>query len=472
MKLYSSLAAALLAGGCANLSAQRAEMDAFQDARLPDSPQEWAVAAPAPAEKSDWVAQFGSHTLSSLIDEAMRANPDIAAAYATAEAARANYRSTYGRALPQVDASSSASYTGVLEDFGNGVENYSLGLTASWEIDLWGRIGRGVRAAFSDVDSSEADLAAIRLSIAGATARAWVSLINARAQLALTQDELEVRQNSERVTERRVGAGVASALDVRLARSAVASTRASIASAKQDVSDAARELEVLLGRYPAAAIDAPDQMPELASIRDLSNPTDLLSRRPDIAAAEARMAGAGLRAELARQAMLPRLSVSATISSSEEEFADIFDVERMAGRALANLTAPIFSGGTLKADAEAALANARVSVANYAGSIINAWNEVERAREADIHLAAQEGALKIALEEALAAEDLAERQYQRGTITIFNLIDAQTRRISSERQLLNVRAGRAANRITYHIALGGGDLPLSAAAPNDGKTAP
>ena len=153
-----------------------------------------------------------------------------------------------------------------------------------------------------------------------------------------------------------------------------------------------------------------------------------------------------------------------------------FEVEQLAGRVFANLTAPIFNGGALKADAEAAIARARASISDYAGVVLNAWREVEAARAADISLEKQEIALAEALTEAEAAETLAERQYQRGLITIFNLIDAQTRRISAERQLLNVRANRAANRINYHIALGGGALPL-ADLPNadmstEGSTAP
>ncbi|MBB34488.1 MAG: transporter [Hirschia sp.] len=476
MKNYSSLAAALLVTGCAGISSQRAELGDYREASLPDAPNEWAVTLPAPAAESDWIAQFSSGVLAELIEEAMQANPDVASAVATADAARAGYRAARGRALPSVTGGSENSYSGLVEEFDQGTEAYSLGITASWEPDLWGRVSRRVRAADADYIASNADLSAIRLSITGATARAWISLVNARAQLILTQDELRVRQNSAQVTERRLSAGVATALDVRLARSAVASTRASIASAEQSVSDAARSLEILLGRYPAAAVESPDVPPQLDAMVDLSNPTDLLARRPDIAAAEARMAAAGMRAELARLALLPSLSIGGSTTFSSDEIADLIDVEQLAGRVFANLTAPIFNGGALKADAEAAIARARASISDYAGVVLNAWREVEAARAADISLEKQEIALAEALTEAEAAETLAERQYQRGLITIFNLIDAQTRRISAERQLLNVRANRAANRINYHIALGGGALPL-ADLPNadmstEGSTAP
>lgn len=471
MKTYTPLAAALLASGCAGLSAQRADLDALREASLPQTPNAWAVTLPAPAADSDWIAQFNSGVLAELVAEALRANPDVASAAATARAARANYRAARGRVLPSVSAGANAEYSGQVEEFDNGVESYGLGLTASWEPDLWGRLSRAVKVVDADLYAAESDLRAARLSIAGATARAWISLVNARAQLNLAQDELRVREASERVTERRLEAGVSDALDVRLAKSATALSRSNIAAAQRDVSDAARSLEILLGRYPAAAVEAPDAPPQLGPMPSLSSPADLLARRPDIAAAEARMASAGLRAELARLQLRPSLSLSASTTFTSDDVADLIDMEQLFGRVLANLTAPIFNGGALKADADAALAQAEAAVANYASFVLSAWQEVESAREADIHLADQETALDEALTQAEAAERLAERQYQNGLISIFNLIDAQSRRISAESQLLNVRASRAANRITYHIALGGGALDIPASAI-DGRTAP
>ena len=471
MKKFTPLAAALLASGCAGLSAQRADLAAFQDSLLPETPSDWAVSLPEPAAQSDWISQFQSNVLNDLVEEAMRANPDIAAAAATARAARANYAASRGRALPQVNASSRAEYGGLVDSFDDGSEAYNLGATASWEPDLWGRVSRAIDFVEKDLEAAEEDLKNARLSIAGAVARGWISLVNARAQLSLARDDLRVREASERVTERRLSAGVATALDVRLARSATASTKASIASAQNDVADAARSLEILLGRYPAAAIDAPDTPPQLGPMPSLSSPTELLARRPDISAAEARMASSGLVAELARLELQPKLSLSASLSVDSDEIGDLIDVEKLFGRVLANLTAPIFSGGTLRAEADRAYAQAEAAAANYASAVLNAWREVESAREADIHLADQEAALAEALDQAEAAEILAERQYQNGLISIFNLIDAQSRRISSERQLLNVRASRAANRITYHIALGGGDLNVPGATIDE-RTAP
>lgn len=182
----------------------------------------------------------------------------------------------------------------------------------------------------------------------------------------------------------------------------------------------------------------------------------LLSRRPDVAAAEARIVAAGLRAEQARLALLPSIRLTGSVSNTEVEFADVFDPERLSARLIGSLAQPIFNGGALKAERDAAIARAEAAVARYADTVLTSWREVEDAIAADFLLSQQEEAQQRALEEARFAEDLAERQYSNGLVSIFNLIDAQTRRLSAESSVISARAQRAINRIQYHQALGGG----------------
>ncbi len=463
MKSYTATAMAALAGGCASLSGQTSQLLSDLSQPVATTPNEWAINLPdAPAE-GDWIKQFGSPAMYTLIDEALSANQSLKSAQATTKALRAQARAARGARVPSLSAGASASSS----FYGDGLplsdgESFGVNLSSSWEADIWGRVAKSAAAAEQDYAASKADLADIRLSLAGRTASSWISLSNAIAQLALARDELEVRSRSRELTEKRVAAGLSTTLDVRLTRSAEASARSGIASAELAVEDAARTLEILLGRYPSAEIKAPPAPPSLGKMSDLSSPAELLARRPDIASAEARMVASGLRADLARIAMRPALSLSASGSIDSTEIEDLLDFDLIAGRVLANLTAPIFTGGRLSAQADAARANAEAAAANYAQAALSAWQEVEGARAADLSLSLQEAATLVALEEAQAAEILAERQYQQGLITIFNLIDAQSRRISAERQLISTRAQRAINRINYHIALGGDDwLPAT-----------
>ena len=154
--------------------------------------------------------------------------------------------------------------------------------------------------------------------------------------------------------------------------------------------------------------------------------------------------------------MLPSLTLSASASNSTTEISDVLDPEQIAANLIAGLVQPLFTGGRLDAQRDAAVVRAEGAVADYAASALNAWREVENALAADALLAEQEQAQERALEEARLAEELAERQYTSGTVTIFNLIDSQTRRLNAESQLVSARASRATNRISYHLALGGG----------------
>ena len=265
----------------------------------------------------------------------------------------------------------------------------------------------------------------------------------------------EARDRVVTLTERRFARGLSNALDVRTARSARATAEAAIAARRQALGNASRRLEILLGRYPADEIEAPAVFPDLAPIETAGTPIMLLSRRPDIAASEARLVATGLRAEQARLALLPTLSLSGTLSTSDTNLADVFDPVRIAANAIASLSQPVFNGGALRADRDAAIARAESALATYAGDVLVAWREVEDALAADDFLATQVDAQRRALEEANEAEALATRQYTNGLVSIFNLIDAQTRRLNAESNLIAARSARVSNRIAFHLAIGG-----------------
>jgi NodT family efflux transporter outer membrane factor (OMF) lipoprotein len=414
-----------------------------------NAPDEWAtrgVAGVAPS--GDWLSQFNDPLMVGLVNEALTNSPTLESRAALVRASEASTRVARAQRRPSVSASASA---GVNTD---GI--YGIGLDASWELDLWNRLGSGIGAAEADYAASQADFAAAELSIAAQTAIAWINLNEALAQERVAVLTFEARDRVRTLTERRFQRGLADALDVRTARSTVAQAEASIAARRQITGETARRLETLVGRYPSAELGAPAEIPTLDVIVPEGNPALLLSRRPDIAGAEARIAAAGLRAEQARLAMLPSLRLTASASTSTTEFSDAFDPEKIAANLIASLVQPLFTGGSLDAQRDAAVAQAEAAVANYAAAALDAWREVENALAADILLAKQEEAQVRAVEEASLAEELAERQYTSGTVTIFNLIDSQTRRLTAESQLVSARASRASNRVAYHLALGGG----------------
>jgi outer membrane protein TolC len=163
----------------------------------------------------------------------------------------------------------------------------------------------------------------------------------------------------------------------------------------------------------------------------------------------------GLRARAARKQFLPQLTLTSQISTSGPNLADIIDPERLAGNIAAGLFQPLFQGGRILANSKRARAAAEASLYNYVQTVLTAYQEAENAIAAETLLAAREEALRLAYEEAAAAEDLTERRYSSGAATIFNLLDAQTRRISSESAYIQAQQQRVSNRVQLYLAIGG-----------------
>ncbi|MFN7056635.1 efflux transporter outer membrane subunit [Hyphomonas sp.] len=442
-------------------------------ATAPNAPDLWAArGVSGEAPQGDWLGQFGDPVMTSLVAEALGANPTLEARAASLRASAALARSSRARRVPNLSGSVTLGGNSAAIDTPLGTERftdavYGVGLDASWEPDLWGRVANSIARADADFAASAADYAAAELSIAAQTAIAWLGLNEALAQERIAVLTYEARDRARELTEQRVRIGLAGALELRTARSALAQAEAAIAARRQLSTQAARRLEVLLGRYPSAEITAPARLPELPPMAVQGNPALLLSRRPDIAASEARVVAAGLRAEEARLALLPSLRLTGSLSTSSSDIADALDPSLIAARLIGSFSQPIFNAGSLRAQQEAAIAQAQFAVANYASAALDAWREVENALTADILLAQQEDAQGRALEEARYAEENAERQYANGTVSIFNLIDTQTRRLTAESQLVSARADRAINRINYHLALGGGVPEMEFAREED-----
>ena len=456
---------ALIAASCASVNQELLE------AQLPDIPEQWTAdneAATAPT--GDWVAAFNDQLLRGLISEAIENNNDLLAAYANMEQARNGARISRADMLPTLDANFSAGRNAIvtnpttaLQSGGGGgssssrtyINNFSLGGQIRWEIDLWGRLTDETRASYKDASAAYADLSGSQLSIAGRVAQAWFALIEARQQRELAERDVVARESNLRVTDRRYDRGVASSLDVRLSRSALGTSQASLALRQRLELEASRALEVLLGRYPAAELEAAETLPELPALAGAGAPGDLLSRRPDLIAAEARMEASGLRARAARKQMLPQFTLTSSLSTSGPTISDLIDPKRLAGNLIGGIAQPLFQGGRLLYNSKRARAVAEASLYNYAQTVLTAYEEAENALAAETLLAAREDALRLAFQEAAAAEELTERRYASGASTIFNLLDAQTRRISAESQYIQSQQQRVSNRVQLYLAIGG-----------------
>lgn len=456
VRLWIGLGLMAAAGSCAGRN-------------LPPEPDSYVAADAIGAERAaelaaspaaTWLDDLNSTEMSTLAREALAGSPDLQIVEARYRAARWRARGAFGgNLLPSLSVGVDGTRTEepiAGSDARLRTEFMTSSVVASWEIDLWGRLASRALASDLSADAAEEDLNGARLSVAGQSARAWVDLIEAQQLVALAQEDLETRERALDLTQRRYDAGIASSLALRTARSQVASARAIQAAAQDALLIASRRLQEVMGRYPDGALRAAGELPTLATLAAAGAPADLLERRPDVLAAENRMRAAGFRMHEARAAMLPRLTLRGTAGATGPALNRIDDSANMISNLIAGISMPIFQGGALLAESRATVADRRAAASDYVRAAIAAWREVEGAISADQSLEVRETQFAIAADEAREAQELAEREYARGVATLFELIDAYTRRIDAERGLIQARAARVSNRITYHVALGGG----------------
>jgi len=460
-----SVAAMTLLSGCKTLDLRPEPTEIVIDNPEPAT-QDWTEYAADELPATDWVATFNDTYLSQLVDEALEANTNIRAARSLYDAAVARVDMAEADKLPFVSGSARMSrqqFGFELFDNNHGVPDAgftnassNFGVNASWEPDLWGRINDQIQTSDFNAQAAQADYAGARLAVTSQVAQTWFNLIEARLLEELAQRDVETQERALRLTQRRFESGVAGSSDVRLARSSVANSEAITASRKQQVAALSRGLEILLRRYPADEIQAAADLPTLPVLEGAGLPAQMLTRRPDLLAAERRLQSQGLSVDLARKALYPSISLSGGLSTGGSGFNRVFDIDSLIANLVGNLTQPIFDGGTIKANIRQQRALLEREAENYAGSVLDAYLEVENALDAEQRLAEREAALRTSVDEAIKAEERLERRYAEGLASILQLLDAQSRRISAESQLISARTERLNNRVRLYVALGGG----------------
>ncbi|HHL72021.1 MAG TPA: efflux transporter outer membrane subunit [Bacteroidetes bacterium] len=245
-------------------------------------------------------------------------------------------------------------------------------------------------------------------------------------------------------------------LDYVLAKSNVAAAEAVLQQRRQILEQVRRQLELLLGRYPAAEISIAKSLPEPEGDIPAGIPVSLLLRRPDVIAAERRLAATGASLKQARAALFPRISLSAGGGTTTKEFSDLLNSDLVVWSLASNLLQPIFQGGRLRATVALMSAQQRLALAQYSQSALTAYTEVENALAAVRYLSRQEEALNIATQEALESRRLAEQRYNTGLTDLITVLEAQRRAYDAESQLLRIRRQKLDARIDLYLALGGG----------------
>ena len=450
------LIAAAVAGGCAAPALKHEDAHTLQPPVASAYRQAPAAGTSDGRSLATWWQGIGDPVLGALVDEALRANLDLKSAQATLAQARAlRGVSAAGRSV-QVGSSASA---GRNRNAGNNSNSLSAGLDASWEPDVFGRIGAGIAAAEAQAEASALQLAATRIAVAGEVGLAYLQWHGTRQQLQVAQQNLALQAESQQVAEWRAGARLATPLDVEQARAAAEQTRARIPALQSTLAQTEHRLAVLLGQPPAALGDRLSPaaaVPALPPLPAAGLPADLLRRRPDVLAAEAR-ATAELATLAQRQAeRLPTFSISGRLGLQALTLAALGQPGALVAGITAGIQWPVLDGGAAHARLQAqraALEGARIA---YRASVLTAQQDVEDTLAALATGREQVASLARAAASASQALSLARLRYQTGLTDFTPLLDAQRSALSAQDALATARTDLALNQVRLYKALGGG----------------
>ena len=415
------------------------------------------VAAPLAGR---WLASFKDETLSAMVDEALTFNADLQAAALRVERA-GGYLTVAGAALlPQVGAYGTGS--GATSNSTSGLNG--LWVSASLELDIWGRVRYGQAAAQADAEALAADYAYARQSLAAMVAKGWFVATEAGLQRAIVQDMVRTAESLLGLAQDRLRVGNGTEQDVAVARANVGPYRDMLRQADLSREQALRALELLLGRYPSAELAVAQNLSAMPAPVPVGLPSELLERRPDVVAAERRVAAAFNRIGEAQAARLPRISLTAGISSISSDVIVLQDRDNPAWGLGVNLLAPIYQGGALRAQVDIRTTEQKLAVAAYASAGQRAFGEVENALAAEFALNDREAILQANVRDNERALELAQAQFRVGSADRRAVEQRQLALQSARTSLLRVQSERLAQRVNLHLALGG-DFSDTTAGP-------
>lgn len=407
----------------------------------------WARAQPGlPELPTDWWQLFQDPTLSALQTQVMADNANLQLSAAQVRAAQAALGSSQAGLWPSLGLGASASRARAASGSGSNANpvstSYSLSAQASWEPDLWGRLSGAVDVARQRLDASRDDLAAARLSLQTLVAQTYFAMRHAEAQGRAVDAAVAAYERSLALTEHRHRAGVAHAGDVAQAQTQLKTAQVQQLELRTQRAQLAHSLATLAGQ-PSGWVQWPEtaQLPQPPTPPALL-PAQLLQRRPDISAAQRRVAAAKAQVGVSEAAFYPSLTLGASSGSRASHWSDLLSAPQRLWSWGPSLVLAALDGGSRQAAREQALAGVDQATASYRQTVLTAFQEVEDNLVATAHLQDEHRLQTEGLAAARRALALAEAQYKAGTVSYLSVISAQTAALSSERSLLDLRYRR------------------------------
>ena len=487
-----ALVAALVLAGCSmtpSMTAPEAERDlpetfapAPGDTTLPA-----AAADTARYDSQRWWTAFGDSTLTALVDTALADNLDLTSARARVEELAAQFRIARAPLFPSVNANGQYNYqnqpanTGIGgaigggggDDGGNGdappdggqqqsipdrfeFATYQATLGLSYELDFWGRVRSQRKAALSQYFATAADLQTARLSVISQTISTYFQVASLQRQAALGRQAVDLLEQRLAITQDRYARGLTSSFQLFTVRQSLETTRSEQPPLESQLYDARSRLSTLLGRFAGASL-LPDSLAPSLELSPVPAglPADLLMQRPDVRAGALRLEAARQQIGVARAEMLPSLSLTGTGGTQSSSLASLVDVDQRFANFVAQLTAPLFQGGRLRANIDAAEARYKQQAAAYENTVLTAFREVKAALVAYDKQRQRLRTVQDQVASARATFQTQRDRYERGIGDVLSLLDAERGLVQARTRLAVARRAAVNARLTLHRALGG-----------------
>ncbi|MCR9260298.1 MAG: efflux transporter outer membrane subunit [Pseudomonadaceae bacterium] len=421
-----------------------------------DLPESWpgntSSTEPAPAA---WLATFEAPFLTAAVDQAVRENYNLKQQAIAVEQARIQEKLARADRLPSLNLSLSGQRFRPLGEVASISEQVDISATASFEIDLWGKLSDRQRQAQLNRAATEVRYISAERTLAANVVRASFNLISANQLQQVFNQRLDNLQQSLDVIEKGYRSGLNEALDVYLALNTVEQERANVANQRQISLEARTTLELLLAEYPSAEIAMNQALPELPVLPAVGLPADLLQRRPDIQAAWLDLLAADAELAVAHKNRFPTLDLTGSVRDADSAVSRLLNGGPLAFSAAASLFQPLFQGGRLKALEEQAALVVQQLEQRYLDVVFTSIAEVTNELSRSATLNDRFNAIVQAEVNASTALTLAFDQYQKGLVTFTTVLDAQRRAFDAQTAVVQLRNQRLQTRVALLLALGG-----------------
>ncbi|MEO1596495.1 MAG: TolC family protein [Pseudomonadota bacterium] len=449
IKALHRIAAVLLLSGCVAPQVP----DGLERSELVQLPGSWDHAALPDEVVDGWIERFDDVRLTELVEQAQVNNPNLKTAFTNILRADALLRQATAGLRPSANAQLSYDWSGRFE--GDTPDTSQFFLTFSYLLDVWGGTQASVDAASADFESVWLNYKFAQLSLAAAVAKAYFLAVESELQVEINKANVDSLIQISEIVELQFREGAVTQQDVNLAMSDVASAESRLITSEQTARNARRILNLILGAYPNDDVVVGTALPSRPSIPAAGVPAALLERRPDLVAAEQTVAATFSRVYVAKVARFPRVSLSGNLGGISTDLDQLFQSERLSWSVGPSIGVPLYQGGALSAQVDAAAASQQAAIASYASQALDAMSEVEIALDANKTLAAQQERIEVSYETARNANRLAQLRYENGDISLVDLIEIQRREFSRRSELVTNLRRQLDARIDLFLALGG-----------------